>query len=77
MGMSIKPNSVFVDKIENAGVMHGYGLYPLKNFMTNDPQIMYRPAVIQGANPEVEITASDAREILRASVGLTDCRDWL
>jgi len=53
-------NSVFVDKIENAGVMHGYGLYPLKNFMMNDPQIMYRPAVIQGANPEVEIAASEA-----------------
>lgn len=53
-------NSVFVDKVENAGVMHGYGLYPLKNFMINDPQIMYRPAVIQGANPEVEISASQA-----------------
>ena len=53
-------NSVFVDKVENAGVMHGYGLYPLKNFMTNNPNITYRPAVIQGANPEVEITASQA-----------------
>ncbi len=53
-------NSVFVDKVENAGVMHGYGLYPLKNFMLNDPKIMYRPAVIQGANPEVEILASAA-----------------
>ena len=53
-------NSVFVDKMENAGVMHGYGLYPLKNFMTDDPQILYRPAVIQGANPEVEIAASTA-----------------
>lgn len=53
-------NSVFVDKVENAGVMHGYGLYPLKNFMTEDPQILYRPAVIQGANPEVEIAASTA-----------------
>ncbi len=53
-------NSVFVDKIENAGVMHGYGLYPLKNFMMNDPKILYRPAVIQGANPEVEIAASEA-----------------
>ncbi len=53
-------NSVFVDKVENAGVMHGYGLYPLKNFMTDDPQILYRPYVVQGANPEVEITASVA-----------------
>lgn len=53
-------NSVFVDKIENAGVMHGYGLYPLKNFMIDDPQILYRPAVIQGSNPEVEIAASTA-----------------
>ncbi|MBQ7973617.1 MAG: hypothetical protein IJ295_01515, partial [Clostridia bacterium] len=53
-------NSVFVDKIENAGVMHGYGLYPLKNFMINDPQITYRPAVIQGASPEAEILASTA-----------------
>lgn len=51
-------NSVFVDKIENAGVMHGYGLYPLKNFMLNDPQIIYRPAVIQGSTPEAEISAS-------------------
>ena len=53
-------NSVFIDKVENAGVMHGYGLYPLKNFMTNDPLIMYRPAVIQGANPEAEIAATVA-----------------
>lgn len=53
-------NSVFVDKVENAGVMHGYGLYPLKNFMTYDPQILYRPSVVQGANPEVEILASVA-----------------
>ncbi|MBO4726719.1 MAG: glycoside hydrolase N-terminal domain-containing protein [Clostridia bacterium] len=53
-------NSVFVDKVENAGVMHGYGLYPLKNFMVNDPRITYRPAVIQGATPEAEITASVA-----------------
>ena len=53
-------NSVFVDKVENAGVMHGYGLFPLKNFMTNDPQITYRPAVIQGATPEAEIAASVA-----------------
>lgn len=53
-------NSVFVDKVENAGVMHGYGLYPLKNFMAEDPQITYRPAVIQGATPEAEIAASVA-----------------
>jgi len=53
-------NSVFVDKVENAGVMHGYGLYPLKNFMSNNPQITYRPAVIQGATPEAEILASEA-----------------
>lgn len=53
-------NSVFVDKVENAGVMHGYGLYPLKNFMLDDPKIIYRPAVIQGANPEDEISASAA-----------------
>lgn len=53
-------NSVFVDKIENAGVMHGYGLYPLKNFMVNNPLITYRPAVIQGANPEAEILATVA-----------------
>ena len=53
-------NSVFVDKIENAGVMHGYGLYPLKNFMANDAMITYRPSVIQGANPEAEILASAA-----------------
>lgn len=53
-------NSVFVDKIENAGVMHGYGLYPLKNFMANDTMITYRPSVIQGANPEAEILASAA-----------------
>lgn len=53
-------NSVFVDKVENAGVMHGYGLFPLKNFMTNNPQIIYRPAVIQGATPEAEILATIA-----------------
>ena len=53
-------NSVFVDKVENAGVMHGYGLYPLKNFMVNNPQIVYRPSVIQGANPDAEIAASIA-----------------
>ena len=53
-------NSIFVDKVENAGVMHGYGLFPLKNFMAEDPQILYRPAVVQGANPEVEIAASTA-----------------
>ncbi len=53
-------NSVFVDKVENAGVMHGYGLYPLKNFMANDVIITYRPSVIQGANPEAEISASAA-----------------
>ncbi len=53
-------NSVFIDKVENAGVMHGYGLYPLKNFMVNDPQITYRPAMIQGASPEAEIAATVA-----------------
>ena len=53
-------NSVFVDKVENAGVMHGYGLYPLKNFINEDPQITYRPAVIQGATPETEIAATVA-----------------
>lgn len=53
-------NSVFVDKVENAGVMHGYGLYPLKHFLNKDPQILYRPNVVQGANPEVEIAASVA-----------------
>lgn len=53
-------NSVFVDKVENAGVMHGYGLFPLKHFVANDPQILYRPNVVQGANPEVEIPASVA-----------------
>ncbi len=53
-------NSVFVDKVENAGVMHGYGLYPLKNFMTDNPQITYRPSVIQGATPEAEIAATVA-----------------
>ena len=53
-------NSVFVDKVENAGVMHGYGLYPLKHFIVEDPQILYRPNVVQGANPEVEIAASVA-----------------
>lgn len=51
-------NSVFIDKVENAGVMHGYGLYPLKHFIRHDPQILYRPNVVQGANPEVEISAS-------------------
>ena len=40
--------------------MHGYGLYPLKNFMANDTMITYRPSVIQGANPEAEILASAA-----------------
>lgn len=53
-------NSVFVDKVENPGVMHGYGLYPLKQFLIKDPQILYRPNVVQGANPEVEIAASAA-----------------
>ncbi|MCQ2382083.1 MAG: hypothetical protein MJ054_02145, partial [Clostridia bacterium] len=53
-------NSVFVDKVENAGVMHGYGLYPLKNFMLKNPLITYRPAVIQGANPDSEILATVA-----------------
>lgn len=53
-------NSVFVDKVENAGVMHGYGLYPLKNFMLENPLITYRPSVIQGATPEAEILASVA-----------------
>ncbi len=53
-------NSVFVDKVENAGVMHGYGLYPLKNFINKDPLITYRPAVIQGATPDAEIAATTA-----------------
>ena len=51
-------NSVFVDKVENSGVMHGYGLYPLKHFVDDDPQIVYRPNVVQGSNPEVEIMGS-------------------
>lgn len=53
-------NSVFVDKVENAGVMHGYGLFPLKHFVATDPMITYRPNVVQGSNPEVEIAASVA-----------------
>jgi alpha-L-fucosidase 2 len=53
-------NSVFVDKTENAGVMHGYGLFPLKHFMHGDEQIIYRPNMIQGSTPEAEISASIA-----------------
>jgi hypothetical protein len=53
-------NSVFVDKAENAGVMHGYGLFPLKHFVSGDVKVTYRPNIIQGANPEAEIGLCEA-----------------
>jgi alpha-L-fucosidase 2 len=53
-------NSVFVDKLENAGVMHGYGLYPLKNFVSRDHTVTYRPNVMQGSSPDAEIAVSTA-----------------
>ncbi len=53
-------NSVFVDKTENAGVMHGYGLFPLKHYIDGDYDITYRPNVIQGSSQDAEIRASIA-----------------
>jgi alpha-L-fucosidase 2 len=66
-------NSVFVDKTENAGVLHGFGLFPLKSFLSRDYTAAYRPNVVQGSNPTSEIAVSAAcanavkNRILRAS----------
>jgi alpha-L-fucosidase 2 len=66
-------NSVFVDKTENAGVLHGFGLFPLKSFVSHDYSVTYRPNVVQGATPTAEIMVSTAsanaikNRILRAS----------
>lgn len=53
-------NSVFVDRIDNEGVMHGYGLYPLKQFISLDEKISYGRGVMHGMSDDGEILASAA-----------------
>jgi alpha-L-fucosidase 2 len=42
-------NSPFIDGAVNCGVMHGYGLWPLKNISFGDISVAYRPRVAHGA----------------------------
>lgn len=42
-------NSPFSEKAENAGTMHTYGLWPLKNISFNDETIPYKPLVAIGS----------------------------
>ncbi|MDR0462586.1 MAG: glycoside hydrolase N-terminal domain-containing protein [Christensenellaceae bacterium] len=42
-------NSAFIDRAQNLGTMHAYGLWPLKNISFNDKEVPYKPAVAVGA----------------------------
>jgi hypothetical protein len=75
-------NSAFIDRAQNLGTMHAYGLWPLKNISFNDKQVPYKPAVTGAAERNATIglrkasfNALSAR--LSASWGFQDARSVL
>jgi hypothetical protein len=42
-------NSAFIDRQNNLGTMHAYGLWPLKNISFNDRVVSFQPPVAAGA----------------------------
>jgi len=42
-------NSPFIDKLNNVGSMHAYGLWPIKTFSFGDKVVTYQPPVAVGA----------------------------
>ncbi|MCL2755869.1 MAG: glycoside hydrolase family 95 protein [Firmicutes bacterium] len=57
-------NSPFVDKVQNNGLMHAYGLWPLKNYSFNDKVVSYKPSVTVGGNAEISLKRASAVAVL-------------
>jgi len=59
-GIKEYTNCAFIDKAENLGTMHAYGLWPLKNISFGDKVVDYKPAVITGGKQEQTISLRQA-----------------
>ena len=57
-------NSPFIDRIQNCGLMHTYGLWPLKNLSFNDKIVSYKPTVAVGGNSEISLKRASANAVL-------------
>jgi len=64
-------NSAFVDNVQNNGVMHAYGLWPLKTFSFNDQEVSYKPVVGGVVGATISLSQASANAILaRVNAGM-------
>ena len=56
-------NSAFIDGVFNAGCLHNYGLFPLKNFSFSDVSVQYRAAVSGAAPSAIPLKKASANAI--------------
>jgi len=73
-------NCAFIDRAQNLGTMHAYGLWPMKTISFNDKTVVYKPdLVVGGASKEQTISLRRASfnavvARLKASWHLQDAR---